>query len=178
VALDSVAKVAFPGTSRRVTPKKQAGFTLVEAAISAAIVAVAAGGALLAMGAIGHFATNQAGPMRTAAAGVAEQTLRLGQNAWKYGSPGSLPAGSATVNVPLIVAGSASTSAPVTVSTSLTNVTATQAQLAVSVTYAADRGHPADSGSLSISGPLTVKAPLPGTRVTDPAAIPEPSGAP
>lgn len=151
---------------------------MAEAVLSCAVVAVAAGGTLFAMSSFGRFTTHQAGPVRAAATLLAQQTLRVAQDAWKYGSPGNAPAGSANVRVPIVNPGAAATSAPVTVMTTLSNATAADAQVTVQVTYTPDPGHPADSGTVEISGAAVVRAPPPGSQVVAPAPVPAPSGAP
>lgn len=158
--------------------RAQAGFTLLEAAISSAIVALVAGGSLFAISSFGRFTANQAGPVRKAALLLADQTLRVAQDAWKYGSPGNAPSGSTIAQVPVAFPNATPSSAPVTVSTTISSITATDAQITVQVRYTPDPGHPADSGTISVSGAATVRAPVPGSQLISPNAIPEPSGAP
>jgi prepilin-type N-terminal cleavage/methylation domain-containing protein len=142
----------------------QSGFSLIEAVIAAAIAAVAAGAWLSATNAFGRFAANQASPARSAALLLAEQTLRVAQDAWKYGSPGNAPSGTWTAGsftVQTVVSGGAVSS-----------------DITVQVSYTPDPLRPADSGMVTLHGTLSVKAPLPGTRIVRPALIPQPSGAP
>jgi prepilin-type N-terminal cleavage/methylation domain-containing protein len=156
----------------------QRGFTLIETMIATAVVAIAIGGLVLAMAGFGRFSTHQAGPVRSAAMQLAEQTLRVAQDAWKYGSPGNAPSGSWQTAVPLAIPGSGATTAPVTVTASIANMTAQSAQLTVTVQYTPDANHADDPGSVSLSGQTEVKAPVPGATVLEPALIPQPSGAP
>lgn len=150
----------------------ESGLTLVETVVAAAIVAVAAGGALYAIASFGKFARQQGGPARMAALAVAQQTLRIAQNAWKYGSPGDAPSGVQTIALPL----NRATTAPASVTTSVVS-DGTSAQIAVTVRYTPEPGR-SDSGLISVSGELSVKAPLPGSQVARPGLVPLPSGAP
>lgn len=151
----------------------QSGITLVETAIAAAIVAVAVCGALFAMASLGKYARRQGGPARMAALVTAQQTLRIAQDAWKYGSPGSAPAGSETIALPI----NAATSAPATITTALAS-SGTSAQITVTVRYTPEPGRSNDSGVVTVSGAVAVKAPLPGSHVDRPGLVPLPSGAP
>jgi len=157
---------------------RERGFALVEAVVAAAVVAVAAGGALYALGAFGRFASHQAGPARSAAVALAEQTLRTAQDAWKYGSPGSAPSGSQTVMVPVAAPGSVPVSIPITVTTAIGSQSGSQAQVSVTAVYPNDGGRPGETGTVTMTGSVTVKAPIPGAQIQDPQAIPAPSGAP
>ena len=142
----------------------QSGFSLIEAVIAAAIAAVAAGAWLSAVNAFGRFAAHQASPARSAALLLAEQTLRVAQDAWKYGSPGNAPSGTmegGSFTVQTAVAGGAVSS-----------------DITVNVSYTPDPRRPDESGMVTLHGTLSVKAPLPGTRIVRPALIPQPSGAP
>lgn len=143
----------------------QSGFSLIEAVIAAAIAAVAAGAWLSAVNAFGRFAAHQASPARSAALLLAEQTLRVAQDAWKYGSPGNAPSGTWTA------------AGPFTVQTVLAGG-AVSSDITVNVSYTPDPLRSADTGSVTLHGTLSVKAPLPGTRIVRPALIPQPSGAP
>ena len=154
------------------------GFTLIETLVAVALAGVGVAGVLLTMGAFARFSTHQAGPVRSAAMLLAEQTLRIAQDAWKYGSPGTAPSGSWQTNVPLNFPGVGSTSAPVTVSANVAAAGAQAAQITVTVRYTPDPQHAGDSGSVTMSGELAVKAPFPGTTVVNPSLIPQPSGAP
>jgi hypothetical protein len=154
------------------------GFALLEPAIAAAVVAIGAAGALYALAAFGRFSTHETGAVRTAATVVAEQTLRVAQNVWKYGSPGNAPTGNATVSVPVAVPGAAPAMVPMTIVTTITPAGASQSQIAVTVSYTPDAFHTGDAGSVSVSGIASVKAPLPGSKLRDPSPVPAPSGAP
>lgn len=154
------------------TPTRQSGLTLLETAIAAAIIAVATAGALFAIAAFGKFTRQQGGPARTAALALAQQTLHIAQNAWKYGSPGSAPSGSQTIALPL----DSATTAPASITTSLVSG-GTSAQITVTIRYTPEPGRN-DPGVVSVSGDLSVKAPLPGSQVTRPGFVPLPSGAP
>ncbi len=156
----------------------QAAFTLLETLITAAVVCVAVGGLISAMGVFSRFSTHQAGPVRAASLLLAEQTLRVAQDVWKYGSPGAAPSGNWQTTVPLDVPGAAATSAPVSVTTSISESDSQGAQLTVTVQYTPDPGHAADPGRISLQGQVRVKAPLPGASVVDPSLVPQPGGAP
>jgi hypothetical protein len=129
------------------------------------------------MGGFGHFATHQSGPVRSAAMLLAEQTLHVAQDAWKYGSPGSAPSGTWATTVPLNLPGG-SRSAPVTVTATISNAGAQDAQVTVTVQYTPDANHRNDSGHVSMIGQMRVKSPLPGATELNPSLIPQPSGAP
>jgi hypothetical protein len=150
---------------------------LLEAIVALAIVAVAAGAWLSAGGAFARFSTHQASPVRAAAQLLAEQTLHVAQDAWKYGSLGSFPSGTWQTTVAPNAPDAAPASAPVTVETTVASSGQT-ANIAVTVQYTPDPKHPGDSGTVSLNGTLMVKAPAPGATLVRPALIPQPSGAP
>jgi type II secretory pathway pseudopilin PulG len=151
----------------------QSGITLLETAVAAGILAVAIAGVLFALTAFSKFIAQQAGVARMAALTLAQQTLRVAQNAWKYGSPGTAPSGSQAAVLPL----SLSTTAPATLTSSVT-MSGTSAQMTVTVRYTPEPNRPGDSGVVSVTGDLVQKAPLPGSQVSRPGLIPMPSGAP
>ncbi len=151
----------------------QSGITLVETAVAAAIITIAIGTALWAIGTFSKHAAQQGGPARMAALVLAQQTLRVAQDAWKYGSPGSAPSGSQSITLPM----SSATTARATISTIVSGA-ASPAQITVTVRYTPEPGRGADPGVVSVSGEVDVKAPLPGSRVNRPGLIPMPSGAP
>lgn len=155
----------------------QSGFSLIEAIFAAAIVAVAAGAWLSAVNGVAHFATHQVSPLRNSATVLAEQTLRIAQDAWKYGSPGAAPAGTWQTNLPLIVPGAPATSVPVSVNAAIVT-TGQRADLVVTVRYTPDAGATGDDGVVALRGALSVKAPAPDSRIVRPGLIPQPSGAP
>jgi len=156
----------------------QAAFTLIETLIAVAVVAIAVGGLVLALGTFGRFSTHQAGPVRSAAMQLAEQTLRVAQDAWKYATPGTAPSGRWQTTVPVSVPSSAPTTVPVTVTAAVSNATAQSAQVTITVQYSPDPNRSGDSGRISVSGVAQVKAPVPGATVLNPSLIPQPSGAP
>jgi hypothetical protein len=108
-----------------------------------------------------------------AAVATAQQSLRVAQNAWKYGSPGSAPSGSRQITLAL----NATANEPATLTTSIGGSTS-PAQITVTVRYTPEPGRAGDSGIVSVSGEVDVKAPLPGSQVVRPGLIPLPSGAP
>lgn len=150
---------------------------LLEALFAVAVVAVAGGAWLSASGAFARFSTHQASPVRAAAQVLAEQTLRVAQDTWKYGSPGSAPSGSWSTALAVNAANAAPTSVPAGVRTSIA-ASGQSANLTVTVTYTPDPQHPDDTGSVTLSGVLDVKAPAPGSTLVAPALVPQPSGAP
>lgn len=149
--------------------KPQRGFVLLEAIAVVAIVSLCAGALLMAI--LASAASGLApGRNRTAAALVAAQTLRGAENAWKYGTPGDAPSGSASASMPV----PGSTAVPVTISSTIASETADGAAIAITVSYPPEQ--PGDSGSITVTGALRVKAPLPGSRVERPGLIPQPAG--
>lgn len=155
----------------------QQGFTLIESVVATAIVAIAAGALFLSIGGFGRFSSHQSGPVRTAATLLAEQTLRLARNAWKYGSPGSAPAGSFATSLPVLMPGRTPTSAPVTVVTAV-SMAGSSADVRVTVRYTPDPDHFQDPGAVSIDGEALMQAPLPASTISPPALIAQPTGAP
>ena len=109
---------------------------------------------------------------------LAEQTLRVAQDAWKYGSPGMAPSGTRQTAVPLNIPGAGPTTAPVSVTTSISSAGAQGALVTVHVQYTPEGRHSSDSGQVSISAQAQVEAPVPGATVLDPSLVPQPSGAP
>jgi type II secretory pathway pseudopilin PulG len=156
-----------------VKPRFQSGITLVETAVAAAIVAIAVGTALWAVAAFAKHVAQQGGRARMAALTVAQQMLRVAQNAWKYGSPGNAPSGSEQITLPL----DAAASEPATLTTSI-GASTSPAQITVTVRYTPEPGRAGDTGIVSVSGEVDAKAPLPGSHVDRPGLIPLPSGAP
>lgn len=152
--------------------RAQSGITLIETALAAAIIVVAVGGALFAIASFGKHLREQGGPEHVAALIAAQQTLRIAQDAWKYGSPGSAPAGSQSVSLPLNKA----TAQPATITTTIVPNGAS-AQITVTVQYTPEPGRH-DSGIVTVRGQLVAKAPLPGSQIDRPGLVPLPSGAP
>lgn len=157
--------------------RRQAGFTLIESLAAAAIAALAVAALAGALGAFGRYASHEASPVRMAASALAEQTLRVAADAWKYGSPGAAPAGSFATSVPVISPGSTPTGEPVGVAVSAA-ASASGAQISVTVRYTPDPAHPGDGGVVSLRGTARVLAPLPGSAVAPGSLIAEPTGAP
>ncbi len=147
--------------------KAQAGFALVEAIAVTAIVAAGAGVLILALSSVTKFASHAAGPNRVAASLFAEQTLRTAENAWKYGPPGNAPSGTLETAIPT----------PVTVVSTISQTSASGADITVSVSYTPDPGRD-EPGSVTLNGVLRARAPLPGTRVERSGLIIAPAGSP
>lgn len=155
----------------------QAGFTLIESLIAAAVAGVAVVAFASAAAGFGRFAAHQAGPVHEAAAAMAAQTLRVAQDAWKYGAPGQAPAGTLQTRVTVMRAGKAA-EVPVTLTTALGGVSATSAQVTVTVSYSPDPDHPQDDGMVTVRGAAQVQAPLPASTVAPAPLVPQPAGAP
>ncbi|MDQ2872393.1 MAG: prepilin-type N-terminal cleavage/methylation domain-containing protein [Candidatus Eremiobacteraeota bacterium] len=168
-----------------VREEAQRGFTLIEATVTIALVSIALAGALWSLGGFARYATAQSGPHRRAALAFADEQLALARNAWKYGAPGAVPAGTWQTTLPVAVPSAAPTTIPVTASASYQQLaavnpvdpTAVSAQLTITVTYPADGGH-VDSGTLTAVSTLHVMAPAPGTQIEPSGTVPQPSGAP
>lgn len=143
----------------------QSGVTLLEAAVCAGIVAIAAGTALFAVASFGRHLAQPGGAARMAALLAAQQTLRVAQDAWKYGSPGGAPSGSQIIALPATV-------------TTAVDASTSPARITVTVHYTPEPGRNGDSGVVELTGELSAKAPLPGSRVQRPGLIPLPAGAP
>lgn len=142
----------------------QRGFALLEAIVLVAIVAIGAGGLLLAASAAAKLSPD-ADRSRTAASLLATQTLRVAEDAWKYGSAGNAPSGTATALLP--VPGS-NAPLPVTISSAIEAQSADGAAISVTVSY--------PTGAITESAAVRIKAPLPGTQVERPGLIPQPNG--
>jgi prepilin-type N-terminal cleavage/methylation domain-containing protein len=157
---------------------RQRGFTLLETTVAVAIICVAAGALLGAIGEFGRFATNQSGPVRASATMLAEQTLRVAENTWKYGSPGTSPSGSLQTTVPVLMPNGMATTAPVALQTRISSADATSAQIDVTVSYTPDADHAHDPGSVTLHGDVQVRSPRPASTVAPAPLIPQPSAAP
>jgi prepilin-type N-terminal cleavage/methylation domain-containing protein len=151
--------------------KPQRGFALLEALAVLAIVALGAGALLMAITAAAKL-DGGGSRNRRAAALLAAQTLRVAENAWKYGTPGDAPAGSMTASMP--VPGSSAT-VPVTISSEIASQTTQGAAITVTVSYPPGQDE-ADAGAVTVSAALRVKAPLPGAQVERPGLVPQPAG--
>lgn len=143
----------------------QSGVTLLEAAVCAGVVAIAAGTALFAVASFGRHIAQPGGSARMAALVAAQQTLRVAQDAWKYGPPGGAPSGSQTIALPATV-------------TTAVDTGTSPARITVTVRYTPEPGRNGDSGVVELTGELSAKAPLPGSHVERPGLIPLPAGAP
>ena len=152
--------------------KPQLGFALLEAIAVVAIASLCTGVLFLAVSAAVRLETRP-GRYRAAAAMLAAQTLRVAEDAWKYGTPGA-PSGSAPAF--MHVQGSNQV-VPVTISSAISSQTADGAAITITISYPPGQ-YGGDSGAVSIGGTLRVKAPLPGAQVERPALIPHPAGAP
>jgi prepilin-type N-terminal cleavage/methylation domain-containing protein len=172
-----VLKNHATGTHKGVIRNGQRGFTLIESAITAAIASLAIGTLVFAIGAFARFSAHQAGPVRVAATLLAEQTLRVAQNSWKYGSPGDAPVGTIATTVPVLGPNGA-TSAPVLLQTQISGSGSASAQITVTVLYTPEPDRVHDSGSVTLSGELQMQSPLPDSTVAPASLIPQPSGAP
>ena len=164
------------GTCRFV--RSQAGFALIEVLAVIGIVAICAGTLILAISGFTKFGSHAVGRNRLAATLFAEQTLRVAEDAWKYGTPGAAPSESAQVALPIAVPSSTPTTIPATVFSTLSDAGPAGATIAVTVLYTPDPQHPDDSGSVTLSGNLNLKAPLPGAQMERPGFIPPPANAP
>jgi len=158
--------------------RAQAGFALIEVLAVIGIVAVCAGTLILAVSGFAKFGSHAVGPTREAATLFAEQTLRVAEDVWKYGAPGSAPSGSSQIALPVAVPSSTPTTIPATVFSTLSNTGTAGATITVTVVYTPDPQHSGDPGTETLSGNLNVKAPLPGAQVERPGLIPMPANAP
>ena len=152
--------------------KPQLGFALLEAIAVVAIASLCTGALFVAVSAAVSLEAPP-GRNRAAATALAAQTLRVAEDAWKYGALESTPNGSAPAL--MHVQGSSET-VPVTISSAISSQTADGAAITITVTYppGQDGG---DSGAVTIGGALRVKAPLPGAQVERPGLIPRPAAA-
>ena len=151
----------------------QRGFALVEAVVVVGIAAMCAGTLVLALAGAAKFGAHAGGPHRIAALLFARQTLRIAQNAWKYGPPGSAPAGTAGVSIPVAGPQATATAMPARISATIDGGS-NGASLSITVSYPPDSGR-ADPGSVTLSGPLRVIAPLPGSQVERAGLIAQPA---
>jgi type II secretory pathway pseudopilin PulG len=158
--------------------RSQSAFALIEVLAVIGIVAICAGTLILAISGFAKFGSHAIGRNRSAALLFAEQTLRVAQNTWKYGAPGTAPNGSAQVALPVAVPSSTPTTIPATIISTLSGAGSTGATITVTVQYTPDPQHPDDSGSVMLNGTLNVKAPLPGAQIERPGFVPLPANAP
>jgi len=147
--------------------KAQAGFALIEAIAAIAIAAVCAGALILALSSVAKSGSHAAGRNRVAATLFAEQTLRVAEDAWKYGSPGDAPSGTFETSIPN----------PISVVSTITQNGSSAADITVTVAYTPDPGHE-EPGSVTLRGKLRAKAPLPGARVEQSGLIAAPQSLP
>lgn len=154
--------------------RSKRGFTLVETVLATAIVAIALSALLASLGGAARFAGAAAGPNRQLALDAAAETIRLGQNAWKYG-PQDVPSGTLATSVPVSVPGAPPTTMPLTIQALLTRA-GDSAHLRVVVLYPQD-GFRDQTGRVVEDAVLHVSAPLPQSTVLA-APIAQPSGAP
>jgi type II secretory pathway pseudopilin PulG len=152
--------------------KSQRGFALLEAIAVVAIASLCTGALFMAITAAVRL---EVPPDRNRAAAtlLAAQTLRIAEDAWKYGTAGA-PSGSAPAF--MRVQGS-SEGVPVTISSAISSQNGDGAAITITVTYPPGQDG-ADSGAVTIGGALRVKAPLPGAQVERPGLIPRPAAAP
>lgn len=138
------------------------GYALLEALAALGLAALCVTALALAARGAARVQTQTGGPNRRAALAFARQTLRVAQDAWKYGSPGAAPAGSATALIPF----------PARVSATVEPDGEDAATISVRVEYSPD---PAtnDSGVVTLEGAVHAMAPLPGSRV-EAAAVAQP----
>lgn len=151
----------------------QRGFALLEAVAVVAIVSLFGGILIMAISAAVRMESR---PERNRAAAeiLAAQTLRVAEDAWKYGTPGDAPRGSATAS--LQVQGS-NEIVPVAISSTISSESADGAAITITVSYPPEQPG-GDSGAVTLTGALRVKAPLPGAQVERPGLIAQPAGAP
>jgi type II secretory pathway pseudopilin PulG len=153
--------------------KRERGFALLETVAVVGIVAIGAAALVLAISGAAKFSAHASGPNRTAALEYARQMLRVAQDAWKYGSPGSAPNGSADVTVPVAGPDAIATTMPARVTATVVPDSETGASISIAVSYTPDPGRN-DSGSVTLSGRLRAIAPLPGTQVVQPGYVAQP----
>lgn len=135
-----------------------------EALIAVGIVAVAAGALLAALSAGSRFATGYGAPERERALAIARMTLHDAAQAWKYGSPGNFPYGTATLPGFSITVASVPEQSD-------------GEDIRVTVRYTPDPQRN-ESGSVEADESVRARAPLPGTLLTRPGLVPAPSASP
>lgn len=146
--------------------------------VASAVAAVGAGSLLLVAAAFAHVGAHAAGPNRAAATALAEQTLRVAENAFKYGGASAfVPAQPIATTIPSVTPSAAPTSIPVSIAATVTPAANASAWIVISVAYPPDPGRN-DPGSVTIAGRLLQKAVLPGSQVAAPSLVAQPSGAP
>ncbi|HZZ66123.1 MAG TPA: hypothetical protein VFE17_11525 [Candidatus Baltobacteraceae bacterium] len=153
--------------------RDQGGYALVEVVFAAAVISVGVAGLLGAMGVFARFAAHPDGAVRSAATLLAEQTLRLAQDAYKYGSP-DLPRDTEwQARVAIAGPDAMPTNVPVTVRTHVEG-SPESAAIDVAVSYPGDPKSTNRSATVSLRGTLAVLAPVPGTSITRPGLVPGP----
>lgn len=143
----------------------EGGFSILEALVAVALLAICTGGVLAAAASIGRFAAAPAGPNRAAALAAAEETARIAQDAWKYGAPAS--------PVPNGTWSTTSRGVPLNIGASTTSA----GDLVVTVAYPPDSSR-GESGTVTLHTTLRAIAPRPREKVVRPGLVPAPSGAP
>jgi type II secretory pathway pseudopilin PulG len=139
------------------------GFALLEAIAVIGVAALCVAALALAASGATKFAGRASGPNRRAALAFARQTLRTAQDAWKYGAPGWVPAGSTSALIPF----------PARITASLAPGGAETAAISITVEYSPDPTQN-DSGIVTLESSLRAAAPLPGTRIEQPGTIAHP----
>lgn len=153
----------------------QRGFSIIEAVVAAAVIAVGVGGLAGAMGTFARYAAHPEGARRGAAALLAEQTLRIAQDTYKYGAP-DLPSDKTwQAHITLALPQATPVCVPVTVH-SLVEPSAGAAAIEITVTYPPDTTRPHDLGIVRVRGDLAVLSTLPGSSTIRPGLVPDPAG--
>lgn len=148
-------------------PASQAGFSLIETIIAAAILAIVAGGAIAAFAGVARVSAPD--PARTAAEQAMRRIVTLLQTASKYADPQTVGVNPAPWNTTL--PNPSGTAYPVTISAAKTSAPGGGFALTVTIVY--PRG--AGTATLSTVVPLVQKAPAPNAQIAAPGSYADPS---
>lgn len=150
--------------------KHQSGFTLIEAVITTAILAIVAGGTIAAFAGIAKVSAPD--PGREAAEREMRRIFTLAQAATKYADPQSV----AISSTPWNTTAPSITGTPVPLQVSAAKVSLANGQYALAVTIAYPRN--GSTATLTKDIALVQKAPPPDARIVAPGAYDDPSATP
>lgn len=149
---------------------QQAGFSLLEVVVAAAILSIVAGGAVAAFAGAAKFSTPD--PARTAAEHEMRRLLTLAADATKYTAPADVAVNTTPWNAAL--PSPTGTPFPVQISAAKTSLSDGGYALTITIAY------PHGSGSATLSNTMTLvqKAPPPDATLSAPGTFSDPRATP